>query len=83
MNIPTKMQGHLVRFIHRLTDDKDGNGNFIDLSSNPVLVNLQYNLNANGINRYILNNHINHAAITVNHVIPSDTTDVYSETEDG
>jgi len=32
MNIPTKMQGHLVRFIHRLTDDKDGNGNFIDLS---------------------------------------------------
>ena len=83
MNIPTKMQGHLVRFVHRLTDDKDGNGNFIDLSSNPVLVNLQYNLNANGINRYILNNHINHAAITVNHVIPSDTTDVYSETEDG
>ena len=83
MNIPTKMQGHLVRFIHRLTDDKDGNGNFIDLSSNPVLVNLQYNLNANGINRYILNNHINHATITVNHVIPSDTTDVYSETEDG
>ena len=44
---------------------------------------MQYNLNANGINRYILNNHINHAAITVNHVIPSDTTDVYSETEDG
>ena len=83
MNIPTKMQGHLVRFIHRLTDDKDGNGNFIDLSSNPVLVNLQYNLNENGINRYILNNHINHATITVNHVIPSDTTDVYSETEDG
>ena len=83
MNIPTKMQGHLVRFVHRLTDDKDGNGNFIDLSSNPVLVNLQYNLNANGINRYILNNHINHATITVNHVIPSDTTDVYSETEDG
>ena len=83
MNIPTKMQGHLVRFVHRLTDDKDGNGNFIDLSSNPVLVNLEYNLNANGINRYILNNHINHATITVNHVIPSDTTDVYSETEDG
>ena len=83
MNIPTKMQGHLVRFIHRLTDDKDGNGNFIDLSSNPVLVNLQFNLNENGINRYILNNHINHATITVNHVIPSDTTDVYSETEDG
>jgi len=83
MNIPTKMQGHLVRFIHRLTDDKNGNGNFIDLSSNPVLVNLQYNLNENGINRYILNNHINHATITVNHVIPADTTDVYSETEDG
>ncbi len=83
MNIPTKMQGHLVRFIHRLTDDKDGNGNFIDLSSNPVLVNLQYNLNENGINRYILNSHINHATITVNHVIPADTTDVYSETEDG
>ncbi|MBB1100162.1 KxYKxGKxW signal peptide domain-containing protein [Limosilactobacillus sp. WF-MT5-A] len=83
MDIPSNMQGHLVRFINRFTDDKAGNGNYVDYYSNPVLINLQYDLNANKINRYILNNHINHANIIVNHVIPADTTGVYSETEDG
>ncbi|WP_302499816.1 C39 family peptidase [Limosilactobacillus reuteri] len=38
MNIPTKMQGHLVRFIHRLTDDPAGNGNYIDIVSGPVSI---------------------------------------------
>src|SRR5699024_12334640 len=38
MNIPTKMQGHLARFVHGLTDDKDVNGKFIAVLSHPYLV---------------------------------------------
>lgn len=89
MDIPNNMQGKLVRFIHRITDDAQENGNYIDFYSKPILVNLQYNLNGNSINRYILNNKINHANIQVNHVInvadanSGVLTDTYSGTEDG
>ncbi|WP_259395116.1 peptidoglycan recognition protein family protein, partial [Limosilactobacillus albertensis] len=89
MDIPANMQGHLVRFIHRITDDQQGNGNYVDFYSNPVIVNLQYNMNANGINRYILDNGIGHANITVNHVLNEANvasgilTGKYSETKDG
>ncbi|MEY8295188.1 N-acetylmuramoyl-L-alanine amidase, partial [Limosilactobacillus caviae] len=89
MDIPANMQGHLVRFIHRITDDQQGNGNYVDFYSNPVIINLQYNMNANGINRYILDNGIGHANITVNHVLNEANvasgilTGKYSETKDG
>ena len=82
MNIPARMQGHQVRFIHRYTDDAAGNGNSIDFYSAPTIVNLHYNMNANAINRYILSHHIGHAGVTVDHVIP-EVTGPYSGTSDG
>lgn len=38
-NIPSQVQHHTVRFIHRYSDDPAGNGHFVDVYSNPVNVN--------------------------------------------
>lgn len=38
-NLPANMQHKVVRIIHRLTDDKAGNGNFVDFYSGNVSVN--------------------------------------------
>ena len=38
INNPSQIQGHTVRFIHRITDDNNGNGNYVDVYSNPVFI---------------------------------------------
>lgn len=38
-NIPAQLQHHVVRIIHRITDDCNGNGNYVDFYSNPVDIN--------------------------------------------
>ena len=38
-NIPAQLQHHVVRIIHRTTDDCNGNGNYVDFYSNPVDIN--------------------------------------------
>ena len=37
-NTPQQLKGHIVRIIHRYTDDKAGNGNYVDWVSNPVSI---------------------------------------------
>ncbi|GGI64162.1 DUF4767 domain-containing protein [Limosilactobacillus caviae] len=39
VSIPNEIQHHTVRFIHRYTDDPNGNGNYSDIYSNSVMVN--------------------------------------------
>lgn len=79
LTLPASAQGKVFRVIHRFTDDVNGNGNSVDLYSAPLL---QYNMTANAINRYILQNRIGHATIQTNYVIP-EVTDEYSRTSDG
>ena len=38
-NIPAKLQHHVVRFIHRYTNDVNGNGSYTDLYTGPVSIN--------------------------------------------
>lgn len=38
-SIPSQLQHHVVRIVHRITDDQGGNGNYVDLWSNPVDIN--------------------------------------------
>lgn len=38
-NIPDRVQHHTVYFIHRYTNDPNGNGDYSDFYSNPVMVN--------------------------------------------
>ena len=38
INNSSQIQGHTVRFIHRITDDNNGNGNYVDVYSNPVFI---------------------------------------------
>lgn len=38
-NIPNQLQHHVVRIIHRITDDPAGNGHFVDLWSDLVDIN--------------------------------------------
>lgn len=38
-NLPNNMQHKVVRIIHRLTDDKNGNGNYVDFYSGNVSIN--------------------------------------------
>lgn len=38
-NIPRQLQNHVVRIIHRITDDKNGNGNYVDRYSALVDIN--------------------------------------------
>ena len=70
-----------VYFIHRYTDDAAGNGNYVDIDSNKIYF-VQYNMYANRINAYIANNHIGHANIQTNYVIPA-VTKAYTGTSDG
>lgn len=80
------LNGHLVTLIHRITDDPNGNGNYIDYRLNNVDCNLYasltYNMQANAVNRYILNNRIGHAGIQYHYVIPQ-VTGAYSGTSNG
>lgn len=39
LSIPNQLQHHVVRIIHRITDDSAGNGNFVDLWSGLVDIN--------------------------------------------
>lgn len=57
-----------VYFIHRYTDDVNGNGNYVDFDSNTISF-VHYNMYANAINAYIANNHIAHANIEFRHVL--------------
>ncbi|WP_251545293.1 N-acetylmuramoyl-L-alanine amidase [Limosilactobacillus caecicola] len=77
------LKGHTVKFIHRYTDDAAGNGNYVDYYSSPVNMTV-YNANmyANSINAYIANNHIGHASIQTDYVIPA-VTGAYSATGNG
>lgn len=79
LTLPASAQGKVFQVIHRFTDDINGNGNFIDLRSEPLL---QYNMTANAINRYILQNKVGHASIQTDYVIP-EVTGKYSNTSDG
>lgn len=38
-NLPNNMQHKVVRIIHRLTDDKNGNGNYVDFYSGNISIN--------------------------------------------
>lgn len=67
------LNGHLVTLIHRITDDPNGNGNYIDYRINNLYASLTYNMQANVINRFILNNRIGHAGIQTHYVIPQVT----------
>lgn len=79
VTLPDSVNGTVFQVINRLTDDPAGNGNYVDVFSNPLL---RFNMNANAINRYILQHKIGHAAIQTNYVIPQneDTMTPYSET---
>lgn len=44
------MRGKYVKVIDRLTNDAAGNGDYVDLYSNVVPVDVSYNVNANSIN---------------------------------
>lgn len=79
LTLPASAQGQVIRVIHRFTDDINGNGNAVDLYSDPLV---QYNMTANTINRYILQNKIGHANIQTNYVIP-EVTGTYSQTSNG
>lgn len=57
-----------VYFIHRYTDDPNGNGNYVDYDSN-VISFVHYNMYANSINAFIANNHIGHANIEFQHIL--------------
>lgn len=61
--LTSNLNNHYVRFIDRFTDDSTGNGSFVDYYSNIVGINISYNINANSINSYIINNGIRHAGI--------------------
>ncbi len=37
-NLPASLDHHTVRIIHRFTDDINGNGNYVDLTSEPVKI---------------------------------------------
>lgn len=37
-DLPANLDHHTVRIIHRFTDDINGNGNYVDLTSNPVKI---------------------------------------------
>lgn len=52
-----------VKIIHRYTDDVNGNGDYVDLYSAIIPVNITINVQANAINAYIVNNHLQHAQI--------------------
>lgn len=69
------LNGHSFSLIHRYTNDSEGNGNYVDYQVNNLgLYNgLTYNMTANAVNRYILNNHIGHANIEYRYVIPQVT----------
>lgn len=79
LTLPASAQGQVLQVIHRFTDDVNGNGNSVDLYSD-VLV--QYNMTANAINRYILQNNVGHATIQTNYIIP-EVTGSYSRTSNG
>jgi hypothetical protein len=57
-----------VYFIHRYTNDPNGNGNYVDFYSNTVSF-VHYNMYANAINAFIMNNHIGHANIEFRHIL--------------
>ncbi len=57
-----------VYFIHRYTDDANGNGNYVDFYSNTISF-VHYNMYANAINAFIINNHIGHANIEFRHIL--------------
>lgn len=70
-----------VYFIHRYTNDPQGNGSYVDYASGIVTL-ANYNMYANAINSYIINNRINHAAIQYHYVIPQ-VTGPYRGTANG
>lgn len=37
-NIPSQLDHHTVKIIHRITDDINGNGNYVDVTSDPVSI---------------------------------------------
>lgn len=70
-----KLHNHPFSLVHRFSDKSDGEGNNIDLWINDLgLYNgLTYNVTANTVNRFILNNRIGHATIEYHYVIPERT----------
>lgn len=57
------MKNNYVRIIDRFTDDANGNGNYVDYTSKLIGIDIVYNVYANGVNAYIINNHLAHATI--------------------
>lgn len=78
--LPNNVTDPVYQVIDRLTDDPNGNGNYVDIYSAPLL---QANMTANAINRYIMDHQIGHAAIQYEYVIPQGTTGAYSDTPNG
>ena len=70
-----------VYFIHRYTNDPNGNGDFVDIDSS-VIPFVHANMYANRINAFIANNHIGHAQIQTHYVIPANVAGGYN-TPDG
>lgn len=63
INVTNSMKNKYVRIIDRFTDSANGDGDYVDLYSKPIAVGVVYNINANSINSYIVNNHLSHASI--------------------
>lgn len=70
-----------VYFIHRYTNDPSGNGDYVDYNSKLITFS-NYNMYANAINAYIINNCIGHANIQYHYVIPQ-VTGAYRGTGNG
>lgn len=79
LTLPASAEGRVLRVVHRFSDAANGEGNNVDLYSAPLL---RYNMTANVINRYILQNKVGHATIQTDYVIP-EVTGEYSRTSDG
>lgn len=82
VTLPANVNDQVFQVIDRLTDDPNGDGHYVDIYSNPLL---HYDMNANAINRYILQHQIGHAVIQTDYVIPqnADTMSPYSQTSNG
>ncbi len=82
--IPSQLKGHVVRVIHRFTNDAAGNGNFVDLYSRPFMVGImRYPIDYRQPSEYApypnisrLNNFWIHVKISANRVYLMNNNDV-------
>lgn len=63
ITLSSSINNKYIKVIHRYTDDASGNGDYVDLYSKIIPVNISINVQANAINAYIVNNNLQHAQI--------------------